>query len=75
MIWVGRRNFSKRGLKRILGQTRRAIQDYEMIREGDRSLSAFRGKDSLTLLIALRKLMDSILSASKSGGHAFHGDR
>lgn len=56
---VGRRNFSKRGLKRMLGQTRRAIQDYEMIREGDRiAVGVSGGKDSLTLLIALRKLMD-----------------
>lgn len=46
-------------IKRILGQVRKAIQDYEMIREGDRiAIGVSGGKDSLTLLIALRKLMD-----------------
>lgn len=56
---AGKRNFEKRGLKRILGQTRRAIQDYDMIHEGDRiAVGVSGGKDSLTLLIALRKLMD-----------------
>lgn len=45
--------------KRILGQTRKAIQDYDMIREGDQiAVGVSGGKDSLTLLIALRKLMD-----------------
>jgi len=45
--------------KRILGQTRRAIQDYNMIKEGDRiAVGVSGGKDSLTLLIALRRLMD-----------------
>lgn len=56
---VGNRNFEKRGLKRILGLTRRAIQDYGMIQEGDRiAVGVSGGKDSLTLLVALRKLMD-----------------
>ena len=56
---VGRKGFQKRGLKRILGQTRRAVQDYDMIREGDRiAVGVSGGKDSLTLLVALRKLMD-----------------
>ena len=46
-------------IKRILGQTRKAIQDYGMIQEGDRiAVGVSGGKDSLTLLIALRKLMD-----------------
>jgi tRNA 2-thiocytidine biosynthesis protein TtcA len=46
-------------IKRILGQTRKAIQDYGMICEGDRiAVGVSGGKDSLTLLIALRKLMD-----------------
>jgi tRNA 2-thiocytidine biosynthesis protein TtcA len=45
--------------KRILGQTRKAIQDYDMIREGDQiAVGVSGGKDSLTLLVALRKLMD-----------------
>ncbi|MEN6315001.1 MAG: ATP-binding protein [Clostridiaceae bacterium] len=46
-------------IKRILGQVRKAIQDYEMIQDGDRiAIGVSGGKDSLTLLIALRKLMD-----------------
>ncbi len=45
--------------KRILGQTRKAIQDFEMIHEGDRiAVGVSGGKDSLTLLAAMRKLMD-----------------
>lgn len=56
---AGKRSFEKRGLKRILGQARRAIQDYDMIHEGDRiAVGVSGGKDSLTLLIALRKLID-----------------
>ena len=56
---AGKRSFEKRGLKRILGQARRAVQDYDMIREGDRiAVGVSGGKDSLTLLVALRKLMD-----------------
>jgi len=46
-------------IRKILGQTRKAIQDYDMIQEGDRiALGVSGGKDSLTLLIALRRLMD-----------------
>ncbi len=46
-------------IKRILGQVRRAIQDFDMIHEGDRvAIGVSGGKDSLTLLVALRKLMD-----------------
>lgn len=46
-------------IKRILGQVRKAIQDYDMINEGDRiAIGVSGGKDSLTLLVALRKLMD-----------------
>lgn len=45
--------------KRILGQTRKAIQDYDMIQEGDQiAIGVSGGKDSLTLLVMLRKLMD-----------------
>ncbi len=45
--------------KRVLGQTRKAIQDYDMIHNGDCiAIGLSGGKDSLTLLVALRKLMD-----------------
>ncbi len=51
--------FGVLSIKRMLGQTRKAIQDYGMIQEGDRiAVGVSGGKDSLTLLIALRKLMD-----------------
>ena len=44
-------------IKRILGQVRRAIQDYDMIQEGDRiAVGVSGGKDSLTLLVALKQL-------------------
>mgnify|MGYP005855781573 CR=1 FL=1 len=45
--------------KKILGQVRRAVQDYSMIREGDRiAVGVSGGKDSLTLLVALKYLRD-----------------
>ncbi len=45
--------------KRILGQVRKAVQDYEMIHDGDRiAVGVSGGKDSLTLLVALRKLQN-----------------
>lgn len=45
--------------KRILGQVRRAIQDYNMIEEGDRiAVGVSGGKDSLTLLVALKYLQN-----------------
>nr|WP_038290120.1 ATP-binding protein [Acetivibrio straminisolvens] len=44
-------------IKRLLGQIRRAIQDYNMIQDGDRvAVGVSGGKDSLTLLVALRQL-------------------
>ena len=44
-------------LKRILSYTRRAVDDYEMIRDGDRiAVGVSAGKDSLTLLCALAAL-------------------
>ena len=43
--------------KRILSFTRRAIDDYDMIREGDKiAVGVSAGKDSLTLLCALAEL-------------------
>ena len=44
-------------MKRILSYTRRAIDDYEMIHEGDKiAVGISAGKDSLTLLYALAGL-------------------
>ncbi len=44
-------------LKRILSFTRRAVDDYGMIEEGDRiAVGVSGGKDSLTLLVALTAL-------------------
>ena len=44
-------------MKRILSYTRRAVDDYEMIHEGDKiAVGISAGKDSLTLLHALAGL-------------------
>lgn len=44
-------------IKRILSFTRRAVDDYEMIEDGDRiAVGVSAGKDSLTLLYALSEL-------------------
>ena len=44
-------------IKRVLSYTRRAVDDYEMIREGDKvAVGISGGKDSLTLLCALADL-------------------
>lgn len=44
-------------IKRILSYTRRAIDDYRMIEEGDRvAVGVSAGKDSLTLLCAMAQL-------------------
>jgi len=45
------------GIKKLLGQVRRAIEDYNMIQEGDRiAIGVSGGKDSLTLLVLLKQL-------------------
>ncbi len=44
-------------IKKILGQVRKALQDYDMIKPGDKiAVGVSGGKDSLTLLIALSQL-------------------
>lgn len=45
------------GMKRILSYVRRAVDDYEMIKDGDKiGIGVSAGKDSLTLLLALAEL-------------------
>ena len=44
-------------IKRVLSYVRRAVDDYEMIREGDKvAVGVSAGKDSLTLLCAMAEL-------------------
>ncbi|WP_034861891.1 tRNA 2-thiocytidine biosynthesis TtcA family protein [Ruminiclostridium cellobioparum] len=44
-------------IQKILGQVRRAIQDYDMIGDGDKiAIGVSGGKDSMTLLTALKQL-------------------
>lgn len=46
-------------MKKILSYTRRCVEDYEMIRAGDRvAVGVSGGKDSLALLTALARLRD-----------------
>ena len=43
--------------KKVFGQVRRAVQDYNMIEDGDRiAVGVSGGKDSITLLVALSNL-------------------
>ncbi|NLP14528.1 MAG: tRNA 2-thiocytidine(32) synthetase TtcA [Clostridium sp.] len=44
-------------IRKLLGQIRRAIEDYDMIQDGDRvAVGVSGGKDSLALLVALRQI-------------------
>ncbi|HOQ01580.1 MAG TPA: ATP-binding protein [Acetivibrio clariflavus] len=44
-------------IKKLLGQIRKAIEDYNMIQEGDRiAVGVSGGKDSITLLVLLKQL-------------------
>ena len=44
-------------MQRLLSYVRRAVQDYDMIQDGDRiAVGISGGKDSLTLLMALKGL-------------------
>ena len=44
-------------LQRLLSYVRRAVDDYNMIEDGDKiAIGISAGKDSLTLLLALRSL-------------------
>ena len=48
-------------LKRILSYTRRAVDDYDMIEEGDKiAVGVSAGKDSLALLYALAELIEQL---------------
>lgn len=42
--------------KKLLGQVRKAVADYNMIEAGDRIAVGISGKDSITMLVALRQL-------------------
>ena len=45
------------GMKRVLSYTRRACDDYQMIKDGDRvAVGVSAGKDSLTLLCAMAEI-------------------
>lgn len=45
-------------MKKILAQVRKAVQDYDMISEGDRiAIGVSGGKDSMTLLVNMARLM------------------
>ena len=47
-------------LQQVLSYVRRAVDDYDMIQEGDRiAVGISGGKDSLTLLYALHGLKDT----------------
>ena len=46
-------------MNKILSYVRRCVEDYDMIQAGDRvAVGGVRGKDSLTLLVALARLRE-----------------
>lgn len=48
-------------LQKLLSLTRQAVEDYQLIEEGDKiAIGISGGKDSLVLLSALSKLKNSI---------------
>lgn len=50
-------------LQQLLSYTRKAVDDYQMIEEGDKiAVGVSGGKDSLTLLYALKGCRDFIRS-------------
>lgn len=58
-------------LQQLMSYTRRAIDDYNMIQDGDRiAIGISGGKDSLTLLYALTPWTTTLLSEKiRSGGN------
>lgn len=44
--------------RKILSYVRKAIEDFNMIENGDKIAVGVSGKDSITLLIALRRLQE-----------------
>lgn len=70
-------------LQQLLSYTRRAVDDYQMIQDGDRiAIGVSGGKDSLTLLYALKHLQrfypnhfDLLAITVNLGYESFHLDR
>lgn len=57
-------------LQQLMSYTRRAIDDYNMIQDGDRiAIGISGGKDSLTLLYALHGLQTLLSEKIRSGGN------
>lgn len=57
-------------LQQLMSYTRRAIDDYNMIQDGDRiAIGISGGKDSLTFLYALHGLTTLLSEKIRSGGN------